>query len=126
MKNVILTTFMSLIFFTLSAQNLVVQMKTGEKIEVAEKDFDKLMTWFEAKKACEELGEGWRLPTKDEIIVIFKELFKKNIGGLKLGTYWSGTEINEKKAYWYSFYGKGMGLNGNKNAATYVRAVRTK
>ena len=25
------------------------------------------MPWNEAKKACENLGDGWRLPTKDEL-----------------------------------------------------------
>jgi hypothetical protein len=125
MKILILTTFMSLIFFKLSAQNLVVQMKTGEKIEVAENDFDKMMTWHEAKKACKELGEGWRLPSKEELKVIQKELYKKNKGNFKLIGYWSGSEINEKKAYYVHFYRKGMEGKGIKNAPTYVRAVRS-
>ena len=33
-------------------------------LEVMTEDLGK-MTWYEAKKACADLGGGWRLPTKE-------------------------------------------------------------
>ena len=43
-------------------------VKIGE-IEVMKKNLGK-MTWNEAIKACENLGDGWRLPTKVEVLNI--------------------------------------------------------
>jgi hypothetical protein len=34
---------------------------------IAEFDFPNRMRWNDAKLACANLGEGWRLPTKDEL-----------------------------------------------------------
>lgn len=48
-------------------------------IEIAEKDFPTKMKWYESKKACADLGEGWRLPTYDELNWIYKH--KNTIGG---------------------------------------------
>jgi hypothetical protein len=61
--------------------------------EVAENDFPggEKMTCEEAKKACESLGDGWRLPTKDELFILY--LNKKNINVIRDYTYWSSTKI---------------------------------
>ena len=37
---------------------------------VAEYNFPEEMDWINAKKACESLGNGWRLPTKKELILM--------------------------------------------------------
>mgnify|MGYP006195566053 CR=1 FL=1 len=34
-------------------------------------DFPNTMGWSDAKKACSNLGEGWRLPTKSELKFLF-------------------------------------------------------
>ena len=102
------------------------------KLEVAQYDFPNQMNWEEAKKACEALGDGWRLPTKEELYVIFlhkgengeigseisglKDLESPPaVGGLKLNAYWTSTEL---------VVGDGFNNNGNKNGSGYVRAVR--
>jgi hypothetical protein len=41
-----------------------------DKIEVAEKDFPESMIWEDAKKECEKLGRGWRLPNRKELELI--------------------------------------------------------
>ena len=41
-----------------------------ENIEVAEKDFPQKMNWKDAKKACEALGRGWRLPDINELKIL--------------------------------------------------------
>lgn len=59
-----------------------------ENIEVADKDFPDNMNWEDAQKACAALGNGWRLPTKDELTILFKN---KDIIGQFEGQYWSST-----------------------------------
>ena len=65
---------------------------TGEKIQVAQNDldlsfeevyYDSKKDWNVAKRACEELGKGWRLPTKYELKTIYKDLFLKGIGNFQ-------------------------------------------
>lgn len=61
--------------------------------EVAENDFPggEKMTWEDAKKACDSLGDGWRLPTKDELNILY--LNRTNLNGFKDSySYWSSTE----------------------------------
>jgi hypothetical protein len=59
-------------------------------IEIAEKDFPTTLTWEEAEKACSDLGEGWRLPTIEELKLIFEN--KNLINGIHEGSYWSSSE----------------------------------
>ena len=47
---------------------------TGEKFQVANKDFSDKMTWKDAIDACKNLGSGWRLPTKEELEAMYEEL----------------------------------------------------
>ena len=68
-------------------------------IEVAQYDFPKEMNWDDAKKACTELGTGWRLPNNDELELIDENMNKillanrrNKIGWLAQGYYWSSTE----------------------------------
>jgi hypothetical protein len=49
--------------------------------EVAEKDMDGKMNWTDATAACKALGNGWRLPTKEELLLMFEK--SESIGGLK-------------------------------------------
>ena len=41
------------------------------KLEVAQNDFPKTMFWNDTVKACTDLGKGWRLPTKDELNLLY-------------------------------------------------------
>ena len=79
------------------------------------------MNWDEAKISCKKLGTGWRLPTKDELDMLYEN--KEEIGGFADGNYWSSTEHDYNVAWGQSFtngyqhsYGKGNNY--------YVRAVR--
>ena len=100
------------------------------KLEVAQNDFPKMMTWYEAKNACAILGEGWRLPTKDELDLLYQ--YKDEIGSFRQSLdnyYWSSTE--KGGAAW----GKNFGYDrrqsldvGNYGFNDYVsnaRAVRS-
>lgn len=91
MKQVLLI-LLVLISFQGFSQNFVFG-----KLEVAQydlqPDFSFEVKWYGAKKACEELGDGWRLPTLDEFKFLYKNDFHK-IADLKIYNYWTSTEIS--------------------------------
>lgn len=41
------------------------------EIELYGDTIESYMTWEEANNYCIDLGDGWRLPTKDELIYMF-------------------------------------------------------
>ena len=92
-----------------------------DNLEIAEFDFPNEMTWDEGVKACIELGEGWRLPTKDELNVMYKN--KNRIGGFEKFSYWSSTE--HVSFAWAQYFVNGFQNDYIKNDPYYVRAVRT-
>ena len=89
-------------------------------LEVMTEDLGR-MNWYEAKKACKNLGDGWRLPTKDELNLLFQNRGK--IGGFAYFVYWSSTEFDSFNAWYQSFIERYQGFNV-KNTNFYVRAVR--
>jgi hypothetical protein len=96
-------------------------------LEVAQNDCPGPMNWQDAKKACSDLGNGWRLPTKDELNLIFKN--KDKIGGFALSAYWSSTEYDSGRAWEHHFNlpgpeGPGYQYTNGKEGSGYVRAVR--
>ena len=89
--------------------------------EVAQYDFPIQMSWDDAKKSCAELGNGWRLPTIDEIQLLY---FNKNkIGEFTDLNYWC-SKATRYNALSLSFY-SGNQDNDNKLYTHYVRAVRS-
>ena len=92
-----------------------------ENIEIAEYDFRNDMNWFDAKVSCENLGDGWRLPTKDE----FKKFLSYNRKQYSLNhlMYWSSTESDDKAWIYNSVMNHYTNKNDQKHI--YVRAVRT-
>ena len=79
------------------------------------------MSWDDAKKACADLGDGWRLPTKDELNVLYEN--KDEIGGFAGSYYWSSTESDSSRA-WGQAFGFGAQFFYFKSNVAYVRAVR--
>lgn len=92
-----------------------------QNFEVAQYDFEEKMTWEKAKAKCYRLGKGWRLPTKNELNVMYKN--KDRIGGFANDYYWSSTEYGSSHA-WGQNVNAGYQLNYLKNVASYVRAIR--
>ena len=82
-------------------------------IEVMTEDLGK-MNWYEAVKACAALGDGWRLPTQDELNILYEN--KDKIGGFADNFYWSSTE-NDSDFAWAAYF-------SFKYTTSYVRAVR--
>ena len=82
------------------------------------------MNWYDAKKACSDLGDGWRLPTKYELFVIFN-----NHGKDDNCIYWSSTQVDNYELAWVkNFNGGGsygLELKQNKNTIYCVKAVHS-
>ena len=78
------------------------------------------MSWADAKKACETLGEGWRLPTKDELNSMY--INRNEIGGFSPVAYWCSSEIGPFG--WIQYFNYGGRIQEPKNNKCYVRAVR--
>ena len=101
--------------------NVFAQSTVKIGIEVMTEDLGK-MTWEDAMKACADLGDGWRLPTKDELNMMYEN--KDKIGGFTNDFYWSSSELDINAAWGQSF-SNGFSTNGGKyGSENYVRAVR--
>lgn len=64
----------------------------GKRLEI---HLPALMTYRDAEKAVVALGNGWRIPTREELLLIYTS--RKEIGGFNSGSdngrwYWSSTE----------------------------------
>ena len=81
-----------------------------------------IMSWYEAKEACAGLGDGWRLPTFSELVLIEKNM---NIESESEGQngYWTSTEtrVNRKGAW---IINNGYRQDVYKTSAHNVRAVK--
>lgn len=66
-----------------------------DSLEVAEFDLPEGTTYIDAILICQKIGDGWRLPSKSEMISIYNNSIVKNleIATPNSGTYW----INEFK-----------------------------
>lgn len=86
--------------------------------------------WDDAKSICANLGSGWRLPTKAELLAIYEVMGQLNsmlvaLGDpIQKGLYWSSTEYNADNAWVVAMRG-GDTYNLNKYYDYSVRAVST-
>ena len=63
----LLTLLFILPFFVFSQKSVIRKTYNLNGLEIAQFDFLDPMTYDEAVIACSKLGEGWRLPTKEEM-----------------------------------------------------------
>ena len=103
-----------------SASIIGKSMRIGN-LEIAQNDFPKMMNWHDAKAACDSLGNGWRLPSKDELVFLFQNKYR--IGVFKFDIYWSSSEYGTGYA-WFQNLGYGGQYPSYKFDAAYVRAIR--
>lgn len=97
-------------------------------LEIAQNDFNTILTWYYAKEKCKQLGNGWRLPTIEELEILYNN--KDNIGGFDDGYYYSSTlRANEKSllAPMTILFGDGFKSRSQYYEETpfHVRAVRS-
>jgi hypothetical protein len=102
-------------------------IKVGN-FEIAEFDFSERLNWKDAKMACEGLGKGWRLPTKNELDLIYRSKnqlkceFKKDL-------YWSSTPVaKDSYDYWIQDFENGDQINYKYTSwisEKWVRAIKS-
>lgn len=98
-------------------------LENGNRIQIAQNDFTDQLNWSTAKLMCEEIGEGWRLPTISELKEIFGNKEQYNFANYGYWAYWSIEELNEYQSLAFS------GVEGNivtelKEVEFYIRAVK--
>jgi hypothetical protein len=72
--------------------------------EVAEKDEPEKMTWNEAMDKFKDNKDGWRLPTREELLLMYEH--KEEVGNFEEDWYWSATPVKHhiNFAYLQNFY----------------------
>jgi len=80
------------------------------------------MDWEDAKKACADLGDGWRLPTRLELLLMYNN--QDELGGFANNYYWSSTEYSNYGFAWLQYFYNGRQYGSNKTSKDSVRAVR--
>ena len=91
-------------------------------LEVMTENLEGSKDWFEAVKACADLGDGWRLPTKEELKMLYEN--RDKIGGFADYGYWSSTESGSSDAWLRSFVMADNQFAAPKSFAGTVRTVR--
>jgi hypothetical protein len=80
-----------------------------------------LMTWYYAMESCKRLGEGWTLPTKEELDLMYRK--KEYLGILPLHGYWSCDEYDAYSAY-YQYFFTGNQYILDKKVPSFARPIR--
>jgi len=106
-------------------------MKTikHNNLEWMAQDLDKSMPWQEAMDYCESLGDGWKLPTVEELQSVLD--YTKLSPAIKLDVpvqsdwYWSSTVyVGDTDFAWVVSLNYGNVINDSKTNTNYVWPVR--
>ena len=116
-----MTIFLFFITFTSVSQIIGTTYKLNN-IEIAQFDLPTEVTWYNAKRECNELGKDWRLPTKEELDEMYNN--KDLIGNFINTNYWSSTEYSSNYAWMQVFTHKLIAVT-LKEGYINARAVKT-
>jgi hypothetical protein len=110
--------------FAQDAKEIIGKPVTIGNLVVAQNDFPNSMTWDNAKKACAKLGNGWRLPTKNELNTLYQN--KNAIGYYSdMNYYWSSSVDYYNYFVDIQFFLTGFQGFASKSRDCRVRAVRS-
>jgi len=102
------------------------------KLELVNEELDKYMDWKESKEYCKGLGDGWRLPTMEELISLIDssqsnpDLPEKTKLKPKSGYYWSSIPYGRgfTSIIWTISLDDGISGADFKTFSNYVLPVR--
>jgi hypothetical protein len=80
---------------------------SDEYLEVYPLDYKNFFDWNEANVECEKLGDRWRLPTVNEMDLIYEQLFLKGLGDFKEKEYWCSNYDDKEDDLYFAFYASG-------------------
>ena len=123
MKQLLLIPMLFVCYLGMGQSNIIGKPIKIGKIKVAQNDLSDKQNFDDAKAKCRNLGEGWRLPTFDELKKIYDKRF--DIGGLDGTQYWSST-LNDDgfSGAWYkNFWFNAQNIDNLANSNT-VRCVK--
>ncbi|MGI9547690.1 MAG: TIR domain-containing protein [Flavobacteriaceae bacterium] len=103
--------------------------QTNNTGKIAHLDDAGPMSWTDAANIHEQLGEGWRLPTFDELNLMYRTIGQgaNNSGEFSNDLYWSATDYDEYQARLIRFWDGNTSYHYNKNVEQRkfkVRAIR--
>ena len=105
---------------SVAQKNIIGNAQKIGKLMVAQRDFPSQLKWNEAFQACAKLGNGWRLPNKEELNLLF--INKAKMGGFSGQYYWTVSESSDGRA-WLQFFNDGTQDDYYKISKCWVRAV---
>jgi hypothetical protein len=111
-----------LLFTVTSVSQIIGTTYKLDSIEIAQYDLPTEVTWYNAKRECEELGKGWRLPTQEELHQMYNN--KDLIGNFVNTNYWTSTVYNFDYA-WMQVFTHGFIAITSKQGYINARAVKT-
>ena len=86
------------------------------------------MTWQDSVVFCEQLGNGWRLPTIEELLTLVaytKVDPMTELPDMMSSRYWSATtDVYDTRYAWHVYFNYGYDYSYRKSFNYYVRAVR--
>ena len=106
----------------------IIALTEAAKTDVFNSYYPYPMTWEDAQSYCKKLGPEWRLPTKEELLEIYRQKSLLNAAlrnrgkSLEDSWYWSKTEAEDKCA-WIVKMNYGYTTKYKKDRTYSVRAV---
>lgn len=97
-------------------------IEVNSKLEWESNPREKLMTWYDAMEYARTLSEGWRLPTKEELI----DAYDNNVRGFHPDYYWSSSTYAQatSNAWGVDFYSGSVTSLYKTLSGVCVRCVR--
>ena len=92
-----------------------------ENLEIMAEDLGQI-EWDEVNQKCAELGDKWRLPTKEELNLLY--INKESIGGFDNYEYWSSEQEGAQNDAWVQFFGNGYQYTNDEAEIPNARLVR--
>jgi len=68
--------------------------------------------------------DDWFLPSKDELNLMYQNLYRKSLGGFNWSFYWSSSENDANYAWSQNFYSGSQLIYSRSNRDGRVRPVR--